>query len=383
MTAPLLATASQSPLWYLTRGSGIVALILFTGSMVVGIASLGRWTSPGWPRFATAGLHRSLSLLAVAFLGIHIITAELDTFAPVGWLTVVVPFASTYRPLWLGFGTLAFDLLLAVTITSVLRTRLGHRTWRVVHWAAYAAWPAAVVHGLGTGTDPRLGWVQFVVAICVAAVVIAVAWRLMHGWPTRPALRAASAFAGVGLVIVVAVWAVGGPFRPGWAKRAGTPRSLLASARSAPPPASSAPVAPPSPARAPSTASFPTLPFTALLSGTISQAGPDQDSGRVTITIATRLSGGAAGHLDLVLRGQAADGGVALRTSTVTFGPPSDPTAYRGQVTTLEGTQLAASVAKGNGQSLDLAINLQIDSSSGTVRGTLRTQAAGNGEGGQ
>jgi DMSO/TMAO reductase YedYZ heme-binding membrane subunit len=146
----------------------------------------------------------------------------LDSFAPVGWLSIVVPFVSAYRPIWLGLGTVAFDLLLALVITSLLRTRVGQRTWRAIHWAAYLCWPVALWHGLGTGSDSREPLVLAVDAICVAAVLVATWWRLsLSERPGlgRPALVAASLVA-LGATIAFAVL---GPLGSNWARRSGTP----------------------------------------------------------------------------------------------------------------------------------------------------------------
>jgi len=217
----------SSPLWYFTRGTGLVALVLLSGSVILGIASLSRATSATWPRFVTAGLHRSVSLLVVLLLAAHIITAEFDTFAPIGWAAVGVPFVSTYRPLWLGLGTVAFDLLIALCITSLLRAHLGYRAWRAVHWLAYLCWPVAVLHGLGTGTDTRLSWVLGTTVVCVAAVVAAGIWRLAQGWPSAPSMRMAIAATGLVVLTVGTAWTIRGPLQPGWARRAGTPRNLL------------------------------------------------------------------------------------------------------------------------------------------------------------
>jgi predicted ferric reductase len=131
--------------------------VLFSAVMLLGIAVRLRTRLPGLPRFGTSDLHRNLSLLSVAFLGAHIVTAVVDSYVSIGWLAVLVPFASGYQPLWTGLGTVAFDLLLAVAATSLLRVRLGHRVWRGVHWLAYASWPVAVVHGVGIGTDSSTG----------------------------------------------------------------------------------------------------------------------------------------------------------------------------------------------------------------------------------
>ena len=100
------------------------------------------------------------------FLAVHIVTAVLDSFAPISLLDAVIPFAGSYRPLWLGLGAVAFDLLLAVDDHQPARERLGHRAWRAVHWLAYACWPLAVVHGLGTGSDVHQAWMPSIY-VCV------------------------------------------------------------------------------------------------------------------------------------------------------------------------------------------------------------------------
>lgn len=213
--------------WYLTRASGAVALILLTLALVVGIAAIGRVTTRRWPRFAVDGLHRTSSMLAIAFLALHIVTAVLDSFAPISLINAVIPFTGTYRPLWLGLGATAFDLLLAVAVTSALRVRLGHQAWRAVHWLAYAAWPIAILHGLGTGSDVRQGWMATVYAGCAAAVVVAVLIRISLGWPGNVRWRMASVGALAGLGLGVAIWLPRGPLAPHWARRAGTPTKLL------------------------------------------------------------------------------------------------------------------------------------------------------------
>ncbi len=168
-------------LWYLSRGSGVVTLVLLTVTVVLGITTSARWATAHWPRFVVVGLHRNLSLLAVAFLGLHITTTVVDGYVPIRWLDVVVPFVSAYKPLWLGLGAIAFDLLAAVLVTSLLRSRLSQPVWRAVHWLAYGCWPVAVVHGLGIGSDSRQAWLLLIDSLAVVAVVAAGWWRLQIG----------------------------------------------------------------------------------------------------------------------------------------------------------------------------------------------------------
>ncbi|MGW1028684.1 ferric reductase-like transmembrane domain-containing protein [Streptomyces sp. NPDC002577] len=170
----------SSVLWYANRATGAVCLVLFTAVVLLGIAVRLRGRLPGLPRFGTVTLHRTLSLSAVAFLAAHIGVAVLDGYVNITVADVLVPFVSDYQPLWLGLGTVAFDLMLAVLVTSLVRARLGHRAWRAVHWLAYASWPAALVHGIGIGTDSGTGWMVWLTVACVAAVLAGFGLRVLH-----------------------------------------------------------------------------------------------------------------------------------------------------------------------------------------------------------
>jgi sulfoxide reductase heme-binding subunit YedZ len=166
-------------LWYLARASGLVAMVLLSATVVLGIVSSVGWASARWPRFASQALHRNLSLLCVALIGIHVASIVGDGYVPISLADAVIPFRSPYRTLWVGLGACAFDLLLAVVLTSALRRHLGARAWRSVHWLAYACWPVALVHGLGSGTDTRLGLVELLYVACAGAVGVAALWRLV------------------------------------------------------------------------------------------------------------------------------------------------------------------------------------------------------------
>lgn len=176
--AVLAVSTAPRALWYLTRGTGLVALIVLSAVVVLGVMTSVAWDSRRWPRFASQAMHRNLSLFALALIAVHVTTTVVDGYTPIGFVDAVVPFRSPYRSFWLGLGALAFDVLLAVALTSAVRHRLGYRTWKAVHWMAYASWPVAVLHGLGTGTDAlsRIGLV--VNGACLLAVAAAVAWRL-------------------------------------------------------------------------------------------------------------------------------------------------------------------------------------------------------------
>jgi DMSO/TMAO reductase YedYZ heme-binding membrane subunit len=213
--------------WYLTRGTGVVALLFVTAAVVIGIIASLRVGGRRSPRFVVAGLHRNISLLTVAFIVVHVVTTVLDAYAPISVVDAVVPFVSQYRPIWLGLGAVAFDIILALIITSLVRVRLGLKTWRFVHWFAYACFPIAVVHALGTGSDARQQWMLNLVIACTAAIVIAALARLWQLRRERLPWAIAGTAAIVVLVLATAAWARSGPLAPGWAKRAGTPATLV------------------------------------------------------------------------------------------------------------------------------------------------------------
>ncbi len=362
MTA-LPATIGPSASWYLTRSTGWVSLLLLTATIVTGVIEANRWSTPSWPRFVVHGLHRYLSLLALAFLCLHILTAALDSFATISLLDAVVPFIGSYRPIWLGLGAVAFDLLVAVAITSLLRKRIGYRAWRIVHWIAYACWPIALVHALGTGSDVKSAWSLVLTAFCVLAVIAVIGVRAVRGWPQHAWLRGGSLALTALAPIALVVWLPGGPLGRGWARRAGTPATLLAS---------SAHPAPASPASAARARSEPFgKRFTASLTGTIEQA-PEPARGQVAVHIATSFAGAFAGRLEIELDGPALQGGgVALRHSSVTLGSPPTPVTYRGSITALDGGRLLADVSDGEGHHLLLQVALETSAEAGTVTGTL------------
>jgi sulfoxide reductase heme-binding subunit YedZ len=171
-------------------------------------------------RFELGTLHRNLSLLTLAFLALHIVTAIADTYVTLNWSDAVLPFGASYRPLWLGLGTVAFDLMLAILATSGIRFRLGRRRWKAVHWLAYASWPLALFHGAGTGSDTRLSLQLVIYTGCLALVIAAVWWRLYRAGPGHVAARLWAAVAAGAIPAVLAGFLTAGPLQPGWASRA-------------------------------------------------------------------------------------------------------------------------------------------------------------------
>jgi len=338
--------ASVSPLWYATRATGVVALVLLTVAVVLGIAANAGLATAGIPRAVTGGLHRNVSLLVLAFVVVHVLTTVLDSYTPIGLVAAFVPFSSAYRPFWLSLGAIAFDLLLALGLTSLVRERMSYRTWRAVHWLAYACWPVALWHGLGTGTDSRLPWLLAIDAACLASVAAAATWRLSRAAPgnARSAAIAAAALLPVGTIAFVAA----GPLQPGWARRAGTPTALLGSVSRASAPSASSPAGSPSPPAG-----------TAAFAGPVSRSpGPGED--QVTITVHGDTAESPPRGVTIVLRGTPDGAGITMSTGSVQLSGPAQGTVYQGPVTALNGDHLAAALSGPAGPARPAALLLNI-----------------------
>jgi hypothetical protein len=349
------AAANTKVLWYLTRGLGVGALLLLTASIVLGVLTTVGWRSPRWPRFVTAGLHRNLTLLAIVVVVLHVLTTVLDGYTPIVLTDALVPFVSAYRPVWLGLGAIAFDLLLALVATSLLRARLGYRTWRAAHWLAYASWPIALVHALGTGSDARFAWLQLVGIGCVAAVVVAVVARfgVKHDMPL-PA-RALGIAAAVVVPVAILTWYDSGPARHGWARRAGTPVKLIGAS--------------PKTAVVAQRVKLPRARFASSVRGTIGET--TTPAGLVNVVIRGKLGGGPRGAVRIDLRGEPLQGGVSMTASGVSYVPAGTRTVYYGSVSGLQGTRVVAELATHSGARLRLDFVLNIDTRSHVVTGSV------------
>jgi methionine sulfoxide reductase heme-binding subunit len=360
----LVAASSPTTLWYLTRATGAVALLLLTGAVVLGVLSSIRWRSERLPRFLVGGLHRNVTLLAVGFVVVHIVTTVADGYAPVGLKDAVIPFVSPYRPVWLGLGAVAFDLLLALVVTSFLRARLGYHMWRAVHWLAYASWPVSLMHSFGTGSDARFGSMAFVGLGCFALVAASVLVRITRS-TAAARLRVAAGAVTLVVPLLIFVWYRDGPQRKGWAARAGTPVALLRRAAAGSTGASLA-----------SERSLPSGSFDALLTGQVTNSAPGSD-GLVTVNIQARFRGRVHGRLRLTLWGAPTeDGGVAMTASDVAFAAAGTTSAYTGRVVSLSGNRVEAQLKTASGARADLTFDLQLDRSSDAVSGSLHGTSA-------
>jgi sulfoxide reductase heme-binding subunit YedZ len=165
-------------LWYASRATGVVALLLLTVVMLLGILVTRQGRLPGLPRFAVSGLHRNLSLLATAFVALHVLTAVLDGYVDIPLTAAVVPLTSPYERIWLSLGAISLDLTVALIITSLLRRHLSRGAWRAVHLLSYLSWPVAWVHSFFSSGDLQHGVLLLIAVGCAVAVAGAVVWRL-------------------------------------------------------------------------------------------------------------------------------------------------------------------------------------------------------------
>lgn len=183
----MLATLTDGPLlWFLNRGTGLVLLVVLSLTLTLGILSAAGTAGKRIPAFVSQNLHRNLSILGLALVLAHAITAVVDSYVDIRWWQALSPWGASYEPLWLGAGTLAFDLMLVVALSTAAKGRLSSGAWHRVHLLGYAAWPVAFAHGAGIGTDAGEDWTRWLGAACLALVLVAGAYRLTWGRRPRP-----------------------------------------------------------------------------------------------------------------------------------------------------------------------------------------------------
>ena len=175
----------STALWYASRATGVVSMVLLSLVVVLGVMVNRQGRLPGLPRFAVTGLHRSISLIAVVFIAVHVLTAVFDKYVSIRLAAAIIPFTSSYMPLQVGLGAVALDLGIAVIVTSLLRARIGRHLWRTVHWLAYATYPVALLHSLTSAKDLRSGGLLAVTAACVLGTAAALYYRLVRAWRAR------------------------------------------------------------------------------------------------------------------------------------------------------------------------------------------------------
>jgi DMSO/TMAO reductase YedYZ heme-binding membrane subunit len=352
-------TSWNAVAWDTARAGGLIAYVLVTTSVSLGLVLRNRWQSSRWPRLVTNELHGYVSLLALVFTAVHVVAVAVDPFTHFGLVAVLVPLTSHYRPIWMSLGIVGLYLLLAVWVSTRLRRRIGHRLWRQIHVLAFAVYGAATLHGLGTGTDARTAWAVALYATSVGLVGTLLAIRLLAPAGKGARRRPLAAGAAAGAVVAATAWALGGPFAPGWSARAGGTTARAATAVST---GHVERVVPPSPS------AVVRAPFTAGYAARLT-VEPTNDQGRITVRIDGALSGPTKDHLEILIHGiPLGDGGVAMEQSRVRMGTTTP--LYRGRITSLSDTRVVAALRSAH-QRLRVDLTLRIGRD-GTVVGQVR-----------
>lgn len=174
-----MTLASSALPWYVARAGGIVAFLLLTTGILLGLALSGR-ARLHWPRFALEDVHRFVGLLTGTFVVLHLAGLLLNDYLPFSVLDLVVPGAAPYRKVMTAMGIVALELLLAIAVTNHYRRRLSYRFWRRAHYLNFAVWLLALVHGVGSGTDTGTAWAMALYAVAGGSVTALTIWRLLR-----------------------------------------------------------------------------------------------------------------------------------------------------------------------------------------------------------
>ena len=361
-TATVLAAIGGNPklLWYLTRATGIIAILLLAAVVILGMVTASKAAPKGFAKFLVPDLHRRLSISAAVFLGIHIITALLDSFVHIGLAASIIPFISSYRPIWVGFGAISFDLLLVVIGTSVVRHRFSQGPWKKIHYASWLVVSFALFHAMGTGSDARVGLVEGIYIVLVGVVALAAIFRTA----TDAQLRKLAKVGGGAVILAVPVLALGwsfkGPLRTGWAT-ASSSFSLL--------PKVTTTAALKSSGSGSGSNSF-VWPVNGSVQGTVSIV--NSNSGTSTVTLAGTVTG-TGDVVTVRLVGSVQQGSLVLQGSSVAIGTSSAPNTYTGLVAQAGGSTLVLSLHGAQG-SFTGALSVNISGSS--FSGQLQAPAA-------
>jgi len=344
-------------IWNTARATGILAYLLVTASVALGLLLSLKVRSDHWPRFVTNELHRFVTLLALVFTGLHTAEIWIDPYTHFTPAEVLVPLVSHYRPLWVAVGIVASYLLIGFWISEWLRPRIGYTTWRRLHYLTFFVWILATAHGLGAGSDTRTVWAVALYALSSALVGVLLAWRLAEAAPGLGRTVAGIGASSTGLAL--AIWALAGPLQPGWSGPSTT--------------AGLAPVVPAATTPSMGPGSLPAS-FSASLSGALSV---DQTTTVPVLQISGHLTGGIAGTMAISLPGDddLAAVGSALRIVT------DNGTTCSGAISGISRRTIVGWCRDGSGtlHLLRLRVTATGSSLQGTLVGTTRASAGSAG----
>ena len=335
--------------WDVARAGGVVAYVLVTISVLLGLILSGGWRGVEWPRFVTKGVHEHVTLAALVFTAVHGVAVWIDPYLKAGLTDILVPGSIAYRPFWVALGIVAGYLMLALWLSERIRPFVGYRTWRAFHFSAFAAYVLATAHGLASGTDATTWWSFAMYATSISGVLVLLLGRLVVTSGSTAA-RAGFSAAAAALVVGGGAWALSGPLQPGWGLSAGSRASLTAAA------------ATPSPAPAPSSGRVAAV--RAFQSGF---TGTEQLNGG-TLVITGNLSDQPGAHLEIDLQGRVRGGSFSVSSGRMTYS--SGAGTYGGDIGSIDDGRLAATVSDEAGHRLNLVFTLGT-MGNGSVSGTV------------
>ena len=178
--------------WYTTRAAAVTAYLLLSATTILGLSISTRWLDRLISRAAAFALHEWLSWLALACVGLHVGALLVDQFQPFSLSEVLVPFASDYRAVATGLGVLGLYLLSTITISFYLRSHIGQRAWRTLHYGSFALYVLATAHGIFSGASQDLPWMRWAYVFSAAAVGFLIAGRILEGRRGQVARRTVS-----------------------------------------------------------------------------------------------------------------------------------------------------------------------------------------------
>jgi predicted ferric reductase len=172
-------TIWQNVTWDIARAGGFTAYILLTLAVIVGLALSTKIQSPSrWPRLLNNELHNFLTLLSTIFLVVHVLAVWIDPFTHFGLNEILIPLASTYRPVWMALGIVGLYLGIAIGISTWLRPHIGYKLWRSLHVLTLGIFALATIHGIGTGSDTQTPWALGIYLVSIVLVGLLLCRRL-------------------------------------------------------------------------------------------------------------------------------------------------------------------------------------------------------------
>ena len=176
--------------WLASRSAGIVAYVLLSAAVVLGLAMALRLAPTTWRGALRLG-HERIALLALGAIAAHGVLLLGDPWLRPAITQLVLPLSLDYRPFWTALGIVSFDLAAVLSLTYYARRRIGSRRWRTAHRFIPIAWALAALHVIGAGTDAGQLWLQAVLAATIAAIVSLLGWRVLRPPARVPARRPA------------------------------------------------------------------------------------------------------------------------------------------------------------------------------------------------